>query len=42
MRWPIIFPVAIDMDELGTFQRHGDKVDLRYERRFPRPPGHST
>jgi len=25
------------MDELGTFERHGDDVDLRYERRYPRP-----
>jgi uncharacterized protein YndB with AHSA1/START domain len=25
------------MDELGVFERHGDAVDLRYERRYPRP-----
>ena len=25
------------MDELGTFQRQGDRVDLRYERRYPHP-----
>lgn len=25
------------MDELGTFQRHGDRVDLRYERHYPHP-----
>jgi len=27
------------MDELGTFSRDGDIVDLRYERRYPRPIG---
>jgi uncharacterized protein YndB with AHSA1/START domain len=25
------------MDELGTFNRHDDTADLRYERRYPRP-----
>src|SRR5208337_5665038 len=25
------------MDELGTFDRHGGTVDLRYERHYPRP-----
>jgi len=25
------------MDDLGTFERRGDDVDLRYERRYPRP-----
>ena len=25
------------MDELGSFERRGDLVDLRYERRFARP-----
>jgi hypothetical protein len=25
------------MDELGTFQRQDDSVDLRYERHYPRP-----
>ncbi|MFI4986934.1 MAG: SRPBCC family protein [Alphaproteobacteria bacterium] len=25
------------MDELGTFERRGDGVDLRYERHYPRP-----
>jgi uncharacterized protein YndB with AHSA1/START domain len=25
------------MDELGTIERHGDEVDLRYERHFARP-----
>jgi uncharacterized protein YndB with AHSA1/START domain len=25
------------MDELGRFERRGDTVDLRYERRYPRP-----
>ncbi len=25
------------MDELGSFARSGDNVDLRYERRYPRP-----
>jgi len=25
------------MDELGSFVRNGDSVDLRYERRYPRP-----
>lgn len=25
------------MDELGSFVRNGDNVDLRYERRYPRP-----
>jgi hypothetical protein len=28
---------AIDMDELGTFQCHGDNVNLRYERHYLRP-----
>jgi len=25
------------MDQLGTFDRHDDTADLRYERRYPRP-----
>lgn len=25
------------MDQLGTFQRQGDSVDLRFERHYPRP-----
>jgi uncharacterized protein YndB with AHSA1/START domain len=25
------------MEELGTFERHGNDVDLRYERHYPRP-----
>jgi len=25
------------MDELGTFERRGDRIDLRYERRYKRP-----
>jgi len=25
------------MTDLGTFERHGDNIDLRYERRYPRP-----
>lgn len=25
------------MDELGTFERQGDQVTLRFERRYPRP-----
>jgi uncharacterized protein YndB with AHSA1/START domain len=25
------------MDDLGTFERHGDNVDLRYERHYKRP-----
>jgi len=25
------------MDDLGTVERHGDLVDLHYERRYPRP-----
>ena len=24
-------------DQLGTYERHGDVVDLRYERHYPRP-----
>lgn len=26
------------MDDLGTYERHGDHIDVRFERHYPRPP----
>ena len=26
------------MRDLGTYQRHGDHIDVRFERHYPRPP----